>query len=128
MIVRNLLILNAILVAIVSFTALLSPTIILEIYGFEITPYTINLMRAFGAIIVGYAVISWLMRNEQASRARQALLIGAGVSYIASAIVNVINNITIAAVEVTLGWVYFGLNSILGAAFIVLGFKEQIEK
>lgn len=126
MIVRKLLTLNALLVAIVSLTAILSPTIFLEIYGFEITQYTINLMRAFGAIIVGYAVISWLMRNEQASKARQALLISSGVSYIASGIVNAINNITFSDIDTKIGWIYFGLNIILGVAFVILGFKEPV--
>ncbi|MBC8504042.1 MAG: hypothetical protein ISR58_21345 [Anaerolineales bacterium] len=128
MIVRKLLILNALLVALVSLSALISPTFFLEAYGFEITKYTVNLMRAFGAIIVGYAVINWLMRNEQASKARQSLLIGAGVSYVTFAIVNIINNITLPGANAIIGWVYFGLNTILGVAFLVLGFREPIEK
>ena len=127
MIVRYLLIVNAILVALVSLTALLSPTTLLEIYRFEITQHTINLMRAFGAVIVGYAVISWLMRNEKPTIARQSLLISAGVSYFTFAIVNVINNLTIPGVNIVIGWVFFGLNIVLGAAFLILGFKESIE-
>ena len=123
--VRNLLTLNAVLVALVSLTALLSPTTFLEINGLEITQYTINLMRVYGAIAVGYAVMSWLMRGEQPSGARRAFLIGAGVSYIVFALVNVINIRALPDLETNIGWVYFGLNVLLGAAFLSFGFKES---
>ncbi len=124
--VRNLLTLNAVLVALVSLTALLSPTTFLEINGLEISQYTINLMRVYGAIAVGYAVMSWLMRGEQASGARRAFLIGAGVSYIIFAVVNVINIRALPDLETNIGWVYFGLNVLLGAAFLNFGFKEPV--
>ncbi len=127
MIIRRLITLNALLVALVSLTALLSPTFFLESYGFEVTLSTVTLMRVFGAIIIGYAVINWLMRNEAASSARRALLISAGVSYIAFAIVNIISYFVLPDVNSIIGWVYFGLNAILGVAFLVLGFRESVE-
>ncbi len=122
--VRILLILNAVLVALVSLTTLISPTTFLDINGLEITQYTINLIRAYGAIAVGYAVMSWLMRNAQPSAARRAFLIGAGVSYIVFAVVNVVNITALPDLETNIGWVYFGLNVLLGAAFLNFGFRE----
>ena len=123
--VRNLLTVNAVLVALVSLTSLLSPTTFLETNGLEITQYTINLMRATGALSVGYAIISWLMRREPASAARRAFLIGAGVSYVVFAVVNVINIRTLPDLETQIGWVYFGLNSVLGVTFLVFAFRER---
>ena len=125
MTVRNLLTANAILVVLVSLTALLSPTTFLETNGLEITQYTINLMRAFGAILVGYAVISWLMRSERASSARRAFLIGAGVSYVVFAVVNVVNITALPDLETKIGWVDFGLNSLLAVTFLFAAFKER---
>ena len=125
MTVRNLLTVNAVLVALVSLTALLSPTTFLETNGLEITQYTINLMRATGAFMVGYAIISWLMRSEPASTARRAFLIGAGVSYVVFAVVNVINIRALPDLETQIGWVYFGLNSVLGVTFLVFAFRER---
>ena len=125
MTVRNLLTANAILVVLVSLTALLSPTTFLKTNGLEITQYTINLMRAFGAILIGYAVISWLMRSERASSARRAFLIGAGVSYVVFAVVNVVNITALPDLETKIGWVDFGLNSLLGVTFLFAAFKER---
>ena len=125
MTVRNLLTANAILVVLVSLTALLSPTTFLETNGLEITQYTINLVRAFGAILVGYAVISWLMRSERASSARRAFLIGAGVSYVVFAVVNVVNITALPDLETKIGWVDFGLNSLLAVTFLFAAFKER---
>lgn len=127
MIIRRLLTLNSLLVALVSLIALLSPTFFLEAYGFEVTLSTATLMRAFGAIIIGYAAINWLMRNEGASSARKALFLSAGVSYCAFAIVNIISNFALPGVNSILGWVFFSLNTILGASFLVLGFREPDE-
>ncbi len=115
---------NAVLVALVALTAILSPTTFLETNGLEITQYTINLMRAYGAIAVGYAVISWLMRREQAATAPGAFLIGAGVAYPVAAVVNVINITALPDLDTAIRWVFFGLNVVLGAAFLILSVRE----
>ncbi len=123
--VRNLLTVNAVLVTLVSLTALLSPTTFLKTNGLEITQFTINLMRVVGALIVGYAITSWLMRREPASSARRAFLTGAGVSYVVFAVVNVLNITALPELETNIGWVYFGLNSLLGIAFLGFALKER---
>lgn len=124
--VRNLLTINAILVALVSLTALLFPTVFLNTNGLEITQYTINLMRAFGAISTGYAVMSWLLRSQPASAAQRAFLLGAGVSYLLFAAVNVINITALPGLETIIGWVYFWLNLLLGISFFYFAIKKPV--
>jgi hypothetical protein len=121
--VRNLLTLNAVLVALLSLTMLLSPATFLETNGLEVTQYTINLMRVFGAVTIGAAVTSWLLRNEPPSRAQRAFMIGAGINYAVFALVNVVNITGTPDLETNIGWVYFGLNDLLAAAFFYFSFK-----
>ena len=125
--VRNLLTLNAVLVALVSLTALLSPTTFLETSDVEVTQYTINLMRVYGAVISGAAVTSWLLRNEPASRARRAFLIGVGVNYAVFALVIVINITSTPDLETNIDWLYFSLNVLLAFAFFYFSFKDTDE-
>ncbi len=121
--VRNLLTLNAVLVALVSLTALLSPTTLLDTTGLEVTQYTINLERAFGSVTIGAAVTSWLLRSEPPSRARRAFLIGVGINYAVFALVNVINITSTPDLDTNIGWVFFGLNVLLAGAFFYFSFR-----
>lgn len=75
--VRYLLTLNAILVVLVAMTALLVPNFFLEVNGLEITEFAITQMRVFGAVTIGVGIMSWLLRTEPPSRARQAFLLSA---------------------------------------------------
>lgn len=125
--VRYLIILNAVLVTIVALVALVSPTTFLETNGLEVTQYTINQMRVFGAMATGYAVMSWLMRNQPASGARRAFLLGVAVNYLVFAVVNVINITGTPDLETNIGWAYFALNVVLGLAFLYFGWREVTE-
>jgi tetrahydrodipicolinate N-succinyltransferase len=123
--VRNLLTVNAIYVGLAALVALLAPTVFLEMTGLDVSQSTINLERAYGALAVGYAVTSWLMRNEPASGARRAFLIGAGTTYIVFAAVNIVNiNALIGLGTVTPGWAIFVINLIFGIAFLYFAFRK----
>ena len=123
--VRNLLTVNAVLVFLVSLTALLAPALFLTTNGLEITPFTTAQMRAFGAVSFGYGVISWLLRGERPSSARRAFLLGAGAGYLLFAVVNLINLNALQDTATSFGWVIFGLNLLLGIAFFRLAVRER---
>jgi hypothetical protein len=121
--IRNLLTFNAILVAVVSLTSLLAPTFFLQTNGLDITQSTINLQRAFGAVAIGYAVASWLLREQTSSQARRAFLLGAGLSYLVFAVVNVVNILALPQAS-PFGWGFFTLNLVLGAVFTYCGVRD----
>lgn len=124
--VRNLLTLNAFLIALVGLTNIFSPSTFNEMLGHEITDALLGATRAIGAVIIGNAVISWLLRGEQPSRARKAVLLGFGINYFAFASVN-IYNILIAQVPVTnpaRSWGIFSLNLIMGLGFLYFWRQE----
>lgn len=124
--VRNLLTLNAALTAFVSLTALLSPDTFLDLNGLEVSQTSVNLERLFGAASIGYAFISWMMRNQPASGARQAFLLGVGMTYIVIATVNVINILAMTDFENNIGWLFFGANALLGIVFLIFGARETL--
>lgn len=124
--VRNLLTLNAVLIALVGLISIFAPATFPELIGHEITDSLIGTERAFGAVIIGNAVISWLLRGQQPSRARKTVLLGFGINYIVFAGVN-IYNILIVPVPVTnlvLPWAIFGLNVLLGLGFLYFWRQE----
>jgi len=121
--IRNLLTFNAVLVAVVSLTTLLAPTFFLQTNGLDLTQSTINLQRAFGAVASGYAVASWLLREQTASPARRAFLLGAGASYLVFAVVNVVNILSLPQAS-PIGWGFFALNLVLGAVFVYCGYRD----
>ncbi|MGD2027403.1 MAG: hypothetical protein PVI99_06260 [Anaerolineales bacterium] len=128
MTVRNLLTLNAALTALVALTALLSPATFLDLNGLEFSQTAINLERLFGAVSIGYAFISWMMRNQPASGARRAFLLGSGMAYIVIATVNVINILAMTNLETNIGWAIFGANALLGIVFLIFGTREPLLK
>jgi hypothetical protein len=125
MTVRNLLIVNAIYAGIVVLVAILAPRTLLELNGVEITPFTINLQRAVGAVIAGFAISSWLMRNAQTSEARRAFLIGSGLGYIVVAAVFAFNHQSVSDLVGIQSWVYVGISLLFAAAFLYLGLRQQ---
>jgi len=122
--VRNLLTLNAVLVALVSLITLLVPTFFLQLNGLDVSQSTTNLVRAFGAVTLGYAVTSWLLRWVPPSAARRAFLLGAAVGYLVFAVVNVVNILALAGQATQMGWVIFALNLVLGSLFLITGIRE----
>lgn len=115
--VRNFLTLNAVLVAFVALTSLFVPSLFMESIGHEITPDLLGVNRAYGAVIIGNALISWLLRNEPASGARRAFLLGSAVNYLVFAVVNVYNLQQMPDLSSVQSWSIFALNLTMGAGF-----------
>lgn len=122
--VRNLLTLNAVLVLLVALTGLFAPTVFIELTGLELSQSTINLERAFGAVVIGNTLVSWLLRSEPPSRTRKAVLLGFGVNYLVFAAVNVVNILSLTPASSATPWAIFGMNALLGLAFLYFWRQE----
>ena len=121
--VRTLFIINTIFVGLIALVSILAPSFILEANGVDVNDFTLNLQRAVGAVVVGYGVASWLMRDSQASEARRAFLIGAGVGYFVTAAVFLFNTLS-TDLGSGASWVYIVISLLLGLDFVVYGLKE----
>ena len=126
--IRNFLTLNAVLVAFVALISLFIPSLFLESIGHDITPGLLGMNRAYGAVIIGSAWISWLLRNEPASGARRAFLLGSAVNYMVFAGVNVYNMQQMPELVSIQSWSIFGLNLIMGSGFAYFWAKDPAAK
>jgi hypothetical protein len=125
--VKNVLTINTIFVTLIALVSIFAPSFLLETNGVDITDSTLNLQRAIGAVSVGYAVASWLMRNAPASEARRAFLIGSGVGYVVIAAVFVFNTLS-SELGNGASWVYIVISLLLAVDFIYFGMKEPAAK
>ena len=124
--VRNLLTVHTILVALVALTAMLAPTLMLETAGLEVSQTSNNVMREFGAVIVGFGIASWLLRGEPASRTRKIYLLGVGASFSMLAVMNIINILGWSGTLPFPAYAILTLNIVMAGAFFYFGYKEPL--
>lgn len=124
MTVKNLLIVNTVYVLLIAVLSVVFSSTILEANGLDATDATINLQRVVGAVIVGYAVSGWLMRNAGPSEARRAFLIGGGVGYLFVALIFLVNFFT-SDLGSAMTWVYIIISIVLGLAFLYFPFMQS---
>ena len=116
--VRNFLTLNAALVLVVALTNIFFPAMFAELLDEEINQSLLNSNRSFGAVIIGNALISWLLRSQQPSPARKAFLLGAAVNYLVFTAVIVANVQAFPSVNTSVAYGMAGLNLLMGLGFV----------
>lgn len=116
--VRNFLSINAALVLIVALTSIFFPATLMELLNEEINQSLLGLNRSFGAVIIGNALISWLLRSQHPSPARKAFLLGAAVNYLVFAAVIVANAQAYPSVNTSVAYGMAGLNLLMGLGFV----------
>jgi hypothetical protein len=67
---------SAIFLAIFGVLFVLIPAFSLSLFAITLDNVGLMMVRLFGAALMGLAVISWMVRNETASNARQAVVVG----------------------------------------------------
>ena len=122
--VRNFLTLNAVLVALVALTSLFTPELFLANLGHDLTTPLLSMTRVVGAVIIGNALISWILRDEPPSGARKAFLLGIAINYLVFAAVNLYNMPLNPELEPIPAWGIFALNLAMGLGFVYFWRKE----
>ena len=117
---RNLMIVTAVLWAIngIGFVLVSAPT--LSVLGVTADRYVTWMAQAFGAALIGYALMDWLARNTMDSEAKRAILL-ANLGF--NAIGVVIDLLaTLSGVLNGLGWSIVGVHLLLalGYAYFLL--------
>jgi hypothetical protein len=113
--VNTLMIITAILLAVYGIGFVIAPAPLLSLMGITADPAVAFITQAFGAALIGYAVMNWFARNAVDSDARQAIVL-ADASFNALAIVvNLLG--TLSGVLNVLGWSNVVIHLLLAAGF-----------
>lgn len=68
--------LNAIVAALYGLAFLIVPGALASLYGAALGPGGVYVARLFGAVVLGYAVLSWFAKDAVESGARRAIVLG----------------------------------------------------
>ena len=81
---------------------------------------SINLLRSTSCLLIGLAVVYWLARNAEASKARDAILIGSSVGFGLNAIFVVLAAFS-PGVRAGAIWTVVVINLLFAIAFFMVG-------
>ena len=108
----------AIYLGLVGIGLLLAPTFMVFDLPDNASPLLIAQLRAMSDVFIGVAVVDWLARNAEASRALNAIILGNTVGFGMSVILGI--GVVLAGNEVV-SWVFTGLSLFCLVGFIVVG-------
>jgi len=72
---------------------LVIPATIVGLHGISDDPSTILMSRYFGTALLGIGLITWIVRNADDSKARDAITISLPISYIAGFILSLVSTL-----------------------------------
>lgn len=81
-------------------------------------PGVIYALRSYGAVVLGVAVLNWVARNADASKARDAIFLGNTVAFALMAVVFLLDVVSGGAALV---WAWVVICTLFAVAFIVVG-------
>lgn len=76
MTLRNLFIVNAVLALVFGLSFVLAPALTLSLYGVTVSAAGIILARLMGAMLLGYAVVTWSAKDPEDSKAQRGIVLG----------------------------------------------------
>jgi hypothetical protein len=103
--------LNAVAALVFGLAFVLMPVTLADMYGGELNDAGVYVARLFGAVVLGYCLISWLVRNAGESDTRRAIVIAFFASWAIGLIVTLITQFS--GLLNALGW----LNVVIYAYF-----------
>ncbi len=86
---KNLLIVNAIILGGSGISAVLLPSSVLSLYGVELGPAVIMMAQYAGLGSVAIGLVAWLSRNVEDIKAQRAIVISFLITYIIAIIISV---------------------------------------
>jgi len=108
-------IIYAVISAIFGLTFIFMPGTVLALYGITLSPGGILIARLFGAALLEFALLSWLVRNAGDSEARKAIILAVFVGEVVGFIVALVGQLS---GEVNaLGWSTVAIYLLLALGF-----------
>ncbi len=110
---KSIFIYNAVIAFPFGVCLVLIPSLILSIYGIELTPGGSFVAQLFGSVLIFVALLCWFARNSEDSEARQAIVLASFLESTLGFIVALIAKLS-------------GVINILGWSIVVLYFSIAI--
>ena len=112
---KYLLILNAVICFVYGITFLLSPTTVLSLHGVAVDPNTRLMGQFYGVELVGIGLLTWLARDAEDSKARQAMILALLISDVIGVIIASLG--TLSGVMNALGWSGAAVYAVLAVGY-----------
>jgi hypothetical protein len=113
---KFILTISAIYLGLVGLALLLVPAYAFLGLASDVSSLIIAQLRAFSDVFIGIAVLNWLARNAEASKARDAIFIGNSVGFTMSVILGV--NVSLNSTQ-EISWIFTILSLFCAIGFIV---------
>jgi hypothetical protein len=112
---NNFLMLATIVAAVFGLAFLIAPSQLVALYGVTLTPSTEVIGRIAGSVILGFAIVFWAARNENAAETFKAVLVA---GFIANGLdCLILLHATVTGLVNGLGWLQVLINGALAAGF-----------
>jgi hypothetical protein len=121
---NSFLMLAIIVAAVFGLAFLLAPSQLVAMYGVTLTPATEVIGRIAGSVILGFAIVFWGARNENAAETFKAVLVA---GFIANALdCLILLHATATGLLNGLGWLQVLINGALAIGFGYFAFRKPI--
>jgi hypothetical protein len=119
---NSFLMLATIVAAVFGLAFLLAPSQLVAMYGVTLTPATEVIGRIAGSVILGFAIVFWAARNENAAETFKAVLVA---GFIANGLdCLILLHATVSGLVNGLGWLQVLINGALAAGFGYFAFRK----
>jgi hypothetical protein len=120
---NSFLMVATIVAAVFGIAFLLAPSQLVAMYGVTLTPSTEVIGRIAGSVILGFAIVFWAARNENAAETFKAVLVA---GFIANGLdCLILLHATITGLVNGLGWLQVLINGALSAGFGYFAFGKR---
>ena len=120
---KSLFVFNAITAIIFGVGSVLTPQMIVSLFGATLNPAGMLMMRYGGAWLIGIGLLAWFVRNAVDSEDRRAIVLAFLICYSIAFIVALISQLT--AVLNAFGWGTVALNLLLALGYGNFQFAKQ---
>ena len=121
----TLLLINAIVASLFGLGFVLIPDMVLSLYGVTLSVNGIYISRLLGAAFLGFAVVSWLVKNSTGSAELRAILFALFISEILGFFISLFYQLQ--GVVNALGWTTVAIYLLLGVGFGYFYWKNPAE-
>ncbi len=120
MILRNLVVANALFALALGIGLAVSPASILLIFGITLSEAGLLVARLFGAALIGNAALMWLSRNVEESEARRVIVRALAIGFITGSVVAVPGQLS--GVTNSAGWLIVAVYLFAALGYGYFGF------
>ena len=121
-----LLIIAAVYLALVGIGFMLAPSLmVFSALPPDVPGGVLAELRQYGGALLGIAVLNWIARNAEPSKAKDGVFVGNTVGFALVALGGVARQISGAF---AIGWVFVAVNALLAVAFLIVGQANKSDK